>query len=83
MFSKNGNRQKHTRNDEAHITFGENLRKIREKKGITQEDLAGLTNIDRSYIGFLERGLKSPGFEIIVILAKHLKVKTSELFDNI
>lgn len=42
--------------DERLLTFGENVRKARKEKGISQEKLAQLANMDRSYIGIIERG---------------------------
>jgi len=36
--------------------FGSNVRKIRTEKGISQDKLALLADIDRSYVGRIERG---------------------------
>ncbi|MEZ8990221.1 helix-turn-helix domain-containing protein [Vibrio breoganii] len=36
--------------------FGANLRQVRKGKGISQDNLALLAEIDRSYIGRIERG---------------------------
>ncbi|MGL6314784.1 helix-turn-helix domain-containing protein [Vibrio sp. WXL103] len=36
--------------------FGMNLRKVRKEKSISQDKLALLADIDRSYIGRIERG---------------------------
>lgn len=38
------------------VAFGEKVRKIRKEKGLSQEALADLTGIDRSYMGHIERG---------------------------
>lgn len=38
------------------IAFGEKVRQIRKKKGLSQEALADLAGIDRSYMGHIERG---------------------------
>ncbi|CAB5682846.1 XRE family transcriptional regulator [Providencia rettgeri] len=38
------------------VAFGEKVRKIRKEKGLSQEALADLAGIDRSYMGHIERG---------------------------
>lgn len=38
------------------VAFGEKVRNIRKEKGLSQEALADLAGIDRSYMGHIERG---------------------------
>jgi len=38
------------------VAFGERVRQIRKEKGLSQEALADLAGIDRSYMGHIERG---------------------------
>ena len=38
------------------VSFGEKVRQIRKKKGLSQEAFADLAGIDRSYMGHIERG---------------------------
>ncbi|MBT0388337.1 helix-turn-helix transcriptional regulator [Morganella morganii subsp. morganii] len=38
------------------VAFGEKVRKIRKEKGLSQEALADLAGIDRSYMGHIEPG---------------------------
>jgi transcriptional regulator with XRE-family HTH domain len=45
--------------------IGEVLRAKREKLGISQEGLAELAGVDRTYVSILERGLKSPTVETL------------------
>lgn len=45
--------------DERMIAFGKRVRKVRRNKGISQEKLAELAGIDRSYMGKIERGEKN------------------------
>lgn len=59
--------------------FGKSLQKARKTRGLTQEELAEKLDISRSYMGHLEQGLKNPSFELLQKLAKHLKVKASDL----
>jgi transcriptional regulator with XRE-family HTH domain len=59
--------------------FGEALREVRKKRGISQMDLYTASGIDRTYISAVERGLQSPTIRMIVRFSKHLKVRPSEL----
>jgi transcriptional regulator with XRE-family HTH domain len=54
--------------------FGQVLRDCREKAGFTQEGLAGLAEIDRTYVSLLERGLRQPTLETLFGLARALGV---------
>lgn len=61
--------------------FGNKIREIRKEKGISQESLAGLADLDRTYIGGIERGIRNPSLKNIGKIAKALKVKPKDLFD--
>ncbi|KRG36221.1 helix-turn-helix domain-containing protein [Psychrobacter sp. P11G3] len=45
--------------DERMIAFGKRIRDVRRSKGISQEVLAEIADIDRSYMGNIERGEKN------------------------
>lgn len=45
--------------DERMIAFGKRVREMRKSKGISQESLAEMAGIDRSYMGNIERGEKN------------------------
>ena len=47
---------------------------------MTQEDLADAIGVDRSYMGFIERGQRNPTLDKITKIAKALKIKSGELF---
>jgi transcriptional regulator with XRE-family HTH domain len=57
-----------------------NLRRIRVKRGLSQERLAFDSEVDRSYTGSLERGEENPTVDILDRLAKALDVPLKELF---
>lgn len=59
--------------------YGKNLKKIRLEKGISQEKLADTINLHRTYISFLERGLRNPTLKTIELIAKSLDTEV-ELF---
>lgn len=62
--------------------FGRRVRILRKKRGLTQEALANEANIERSYMGAIERGQRSPTLDKISAIAKALKVPMSEIFDR-
>lgn len=62
------------------MAFGNRLREIRRAKGISQEDLALLADIDRSYMGRIERGEFNPTLTKIYQLAEALEIDVIEFF---
>ena len=60
--------------------FGDNLRKIRNKKGFTMMELAFEAEIEYSQIAKIERGVSNTTISTAFVLAKALDVKTIELF---
>lgn len=65
------------------ILIGEPLRKLRKQQHLSQEDLAYYSNLDRKYIGNLERNTQNPTLETIIKLAIALGIKPSELIKEI
>jgi transcriptional regulator with XRE-family HTH domain len=59
--------------------FAANLRRLRNAKGLSQEDLAYAADVNRSYMSTLEKGASYPGLEIIGKLAAVLEVEPAEL----
>jgi len=59
--------------------FAENLRKIRRKKGLTQEKLAEKANMSLQYLALLEIARKFPSGEMLERLANALDIETYEL----
>ena len=45
--------------DERMVAFGKRVREVRKVRGISQEKLAEMAGIDRSYMGNIERGEKN------------------------
>ena len=66
----------------AQKRFGARMRQIREsiKPKLTQEALADIAGIDRSYTGKIERGKKNVSLVNINRIADALKVEVAELF---
>ncbi len=60
---------------------GLNIRRIREKRGLSQEKLAALAGIHRVYMGQVERGEKNIGVVNLEKIAKALDVDIRVLVD--
>ncbi|WP_027182784.1 PAS domain S-box protein [Desulfovibrio inopinatus] len=60
--------------------FGERIRFLRKMANLTQAQLAERINITQEYVGKLERGLSSPGFDKIEALSHALNVEPAMLF---
>jgi transcriptional regulator with XRE-family HTH domain len=64
----------------ALVLFGEQLRKLREARNLSQERLGELCNFNRLYIGRIERGERIISFEYMMRIAFILKVRPAELY---
>ena len=59
--------------------LGENVRKIRELKGFSQQNLADEIKVDQKTISRIEKGELSPKFETLVSISKVLSINISQL----
>ena len=59
--------------------FGLTVRKIRLKRGLSQQALADQSGYHRTYIGLLEGGKKSPSLRTLFNIAITLQVRPSEM----
>lgn len=57
-----------------------NLRRVRVAQGLSQEALAADADIDRAYLGGVERETENPTVDLLDRVAKTLSVPISELF---
>ena len=62
---------------------GEQIKKFRKAKNLTQTELALLVGKDRQYLYKIEKGIVKPNIVTISILALALEVNLSELFADI
>ena len=59
--------------------LGQNLKRIRTQKGISQGDISRKLNMDRGYISRLENGMKNPTLSTIQKIADFLEVSVNDL----
>ena len=60
--------------------FGNNLRKFRESKNMSQEEFAQICGISRAYYGRMERGEHSITLDKCIVISEALGLHISELF---
>lgn len=63
--------------------FGHNVREKRETLGLSQEALADAADLDRTYIGGIERGERNPTLISAIRIAKALKSSVSEICEGV
>lgn len=63
--------------------FGRRLRDLRLKRGPSQESLAHLANLDRSYIGGVERGERNISLRNIAKIADALEISIEDFFADV
>ncbi|MDR5898856.1 helix-turn-helix transcriptional regulator [Halomonas vilamensis] len=66
--------------NEKLVAFGQRVREIRKAKGLTQENMAALAEIDRSYMGHIERGEKNITLTKIYQISEALGIDVTDLF---
>lgn len=65
------------------INLGNNIKNLRCKQGISQEELAFKINSARNFIGCIERAEKAPTILTLQRISKALNIKISQLVENI
>lgn len=68
--------------DKDLIRFGKRVRTLRERIGLSQEQLADKAGIHRTYVGGVERGERNLGLKNVFRIAKALGVTVAELFSE-
>lgn len=64
------------------LLFGSTVRNLRQNRGFSQEELADLCGLDRTYIGGIERGERNVGLVNVQRISFALKVPISVLFQK-
>ncbi len=63
--------------------FGKRIREIRKKRGLSQEAFAALCELDRTYVGGIERGERNVSLRNIQRIAQALKMSIADVMDGI
>jgi len=63
--------------------FGLVIRELRNQLAISQEKLALTSDMDRTFISLLERGLRQPSLKSILRLSESLKIRPGDLIDRV
>jgi transcriptional regulator with XRE-family HTH domain len=64
------------------VRFGKKLREIRERRGVSQEKLAEMAELHRTYVSSVERGKRNISLQNIERLALALGVSMGELMPD-
>lgn len=67
------------RQDPALVSLGEAIRRLRLAKKISQEKLALIAEVDRSYLGRIERGDNNVALLILARIAQALNISVARL----
>lgn len=70
-------------NTQLQRAFGNVLREIRRASQISQEQLAFIAGLDRTYISLLERGLRQPTLGSLFALAEALDTIPSKIVGDV
>ena len=69
--------------DDILVRFGKKVRKLRQAKGLSQEAFAADCELDRTYIGGIERGERNVALRNIDLIADTLGITLSELMKGV
>ena len=61
------------------MSLGENIRTMREKRGLSQSELAEKIELQKQNVSAFERGVKTPSLEKLIAIADTLHCTTDEL----
>ncbi|MGH7428279.1 MAG: helix-turn-helix domain-containing protein [Candidatus Methylomirabilaceae bacterium] len=65
------------------LDYGKAIERLRERRGLSREDLARASGVSYSYLSEVERGLKRPSTDVLVKLATALEMLPSDLLRQI
>lgn len=65
------------------VRFGNRVRKLRTEQGYSQEGFAHACELDRTYVGGIERGERNVALRNIERIAKTLGISIAELTDGV
>jgi transcriptional regulator with XRE-family HTH domain len=69
--------------EDIRVRFGKTLRQKRQKLGVSQEAFADMCQLDRSYVGGIERGERNVALVNIEKIAGALQIPIAQLFRGV
>ncbi len=69
--------------DDVRVKFSKKLQAIRKERNLSQEKMALICGIDRTYLGRIERLERTPSLTVLQKIANGLNITLSELFKEI
>jgi transcriptional regulator with XRE-family HTH domain len=69
--------------DDLRAALGHRVRELRDRLGLTQEQLAERADLHPTYVSGIERGERNPGLNILARLAKALRVALPALVTDL
>lgn len=68
---------------EVRRRLGMNVRRLREEKGFSQEELAFESGLHRTYISGVERGVRNPTVLVVEKIARALRASSASLLEDV
>ncbi len=68
--------------EDIKLAFGKRVKELRLQKGISQEKLANIAGVDRTYMTQVENGKRNLTIEKIRQICKGLDITLGQFFDN-
>lgn len=62
-------------------SIGRKIAQARIKQNLSQEDLAGMVEMDRSFLSYIENGRKNFSVEMLLRIAKVLNIQPAKFFE--
>jgi len=83
MRSMNNYSEDILRENSIEVLFGQVLKRLRQERGLSQEELGFESGYHRTYVSLLERGKKNPSLKTVFQLAKALKMEPSQIIEAV
>jgi transcriptional regulator with XRE-family HTH domain len=65
--------------DRTLTSFGRNVARFRNERGLSQDTLAEKADLDRTYVSGIERGVRNPGIKSVLRIARALNISIGDL----
>lgn len=67
---------------DARRLLGKNVKRLRRRQRLSQEELAARCDLHRTYVSGVERGVRNPTLQVLAKLATALEVPISDLLES-